>query len=160
MNDKKEQQLKSLPKLQQKISQKIIQIKNDHCKISIYADELTTKGISDNTIKIKMAFPSLEKHFYDLLQQRLKDRRFTDKRLNDAVNHVIDTCVYPQPTIAQFLSFDKNIVALTYDQISKRMINEKEIMSRYKPVEFDSRVLWVSLEDIKSYNLKIKNSES
>jgi hypothetical protein len=147
-----------LPKLQQKISQKIIQIKNDHCSISIYTDKLTAEGISVNTLKIKKSFPSLPIEFYDILQQRIKDRKFTDQRLTDAVNNVIDTCIYPHPTIAQFINFDKNIEAFTFQQISEKMIKDRDIMQRYKPVEFGGRVLWVNLCEIKKYNLKIKGS--
>ena len=31
------------------------------------------------------------------------------KRFFDAVNYTIDNCIYPEPTIAQILSYDKKI---------------------------------------------------
>jgi len=57
--------------------------------------------------KIKHAFPSLQKEFYDVLCDRLKEHEFSDERLLKAVNHVIDTCIYPIPVIANFIIFDK-----------------------------------------------------
>jgi hypothetical protein len=57
--------------------------------------------------KIKNSFPSLSAGFYDILCDRLKANNFTDEKLQNAVNHVIDTCIYPIPTIANFISFNK-----------------------------------------------------
>lgn len=55
--------------------------------------------------KIKKSFPSLEAEFYDILCDRLKENEVTDNELTEAVNHVIDTCIYPTPTIAQFITY-------------------------------------------------------
>jgi len=55
--------------------------------------------------KIKKAFPSLSGDFYDILCERIKENNFSDKELINAINHVIDTCIYPVPTIANFILF-------------------------------------------------------
>lgn len=59
-------------------------------------------------IKVSQAFPTLPEPFYDLLCERIKEHGFTDERLKKSVNYVIDHCIYPTPTIAQFISFDKD----------------------------------------------------
>jgi len=64
------------------------------------------KVVSNNMAKIKDAFPTLQKGFYDLLCQRLKANEFSDEKLSEAVNHVIDNCNYPNPTIANFINYD------------------------------------------------------
>ena len=61
-----------------------------------------------NTVKIKNAFPTLPVEFYDILCERLKANGFTDERLTNAVNGVIDTCKYPTPTVAHFMSYDED----------------------------------------------------
>ena len=68
---------------------------------------MTIECIVINVEKIRQAFPNLTKDFYDILCERLKAHNFTDEELSDAVNHVIDTCKYPTPTIAEFISFIK-----------------------------------------------------
>ena len=55
--------------------------------------------------------------FFDIFIDRIKANNFTDQRLKDAVNYVIDNCVYPTPSIAQFVSFDKKTKLYTYDQL-------------------------------------------
>ena len=57
--------------------------------------------------KIRDAFPNLPPGFFNILQDRLKDNKFCDERLKDAVNYVIDNCSYPNPQIADFIRYDK-----------------------------------------------------
>lgn len=57
--------------------------------------------------KLKKAFPTLPEEFYDILCERIKEHELTDKRLIKAVNYVIDNCVYPTPTIANFILYDQ-----------------------------------------------------
>lgn len=73
--------------------------------------------------KIKLAFPDLPAGFYDVLSERIKSKGFSDERLNDAVNHVIDTCKYPKPTVANFISFGgKKATHVTYQFVGSEPI--------------------------------------
>lgn len=87
----------------------------------MYSGELNTPAIIEGVKKIKAAFPSLPAGFYDVFADRIKDNGFNDDRLRDAVNHVIDNCRYPNPSIADFISFDKRIEVLSYSQILEKM---------------------------------------
>lgn len=71
--------------------------------------------------KIKASFSQLPPNFYIILASRLKEKLFSDQQLIDAVNNVIDTCVYPVPTIANFLSFNKKIRLFTYQEMLKKV---------------------------------------
>jgi hypothetical protein len=77
--------------------------------VSIYKGNLTDKGIIEGVAVIKKAFPALPLDFYDVLIDRLRVNEFSDNRFRDAVVYVIDVCVYPTPTIANFISYDKRI---------------------------------------------------
>lgn len=55
--------------------------------------------------KIKEAFPTLPIEFYNILCERLKEKKFTVVQITEAVNGVIDTCKYPTPTIAHFIGY-------------------------------------------------------
>jgi len=150
-----------LQKSQQNISELII--KNNHCELSIYNDNLTTDNVIENVSKIKKAFPILSAGFFDIFQERLKNKGFTDQKLNDAVNYVIDNCIYPTPTIANFLSFDKHIKLYTYDQMLQ-MPDVKFAFEIYRPIKMTGREkpLYASKENIKKYNFKkwnLKNKE-
>jgi hypothetical protein len=89
--------------------------------------------------KIKLSFPQLPLGFYDILSDMLVKDEFTDKRFSDAVEHVIRTCVYPQPTIAQFLSFDKKKKIHTYLEMCK-MVEEcgRSVWDDYDIIELQN----------------------
>lgn len=90
---------------------------NGETFMSLYSGGLTVPIISSSMAKIKASFPALPVEFFTVLSNRIKENGFSDARLNDAVAHVIDNCIYPTPTIAQFISFDKKVRLLTYHQM-------------------------------------------
>lgn len=130
--------------------------KEHNYETSIYKGELTKKGIAENLALIKAAFPKLENLYFDILKEMLKDDGFVDERLKDAVKHVIKTCVYPEPTIANFLSYDKNIKVYDYNQYLK-LVDEIGLKTGdlYKSVRFHNakKPAWVHVNDIQQYNL-------
>lgn len=56
---------------------------------------------------MRVAF-SLPTDFQDLLLERMNANKFTDERLQRAVDGVIEHCTYPTPTIADFLKWDRD----------------------------------------------------
>jgi hypothetical protein len=109
---------------------------------------------------IKKAFPALPLSFYDVLTDRLRAAGFSDQRLFDAVSYVIDSCIYPMPTIAQFISFDKKIKIYTYHQYCQ-LINEGDNGDNYKAIKFKDNIVlvWIHINDIKKYNIKSQEDE-
>lgn len=68
---------------------------------------LTNETLKQNILKIRGAFPNLSADFYDVFIERVKSNKMDNDRLIKAVNYVIDNCAYPNPTIADFIMFDK-----------------------------------------------------
>lgn len=95
----------------------VIQNETGECYLSHYSGPLTTPVLVEQVARIKATFPALPAQFYAIFANRVKEISFGNTRLIDAVNHVIDNCVYPSPTIAQFLSFDKKIRLFTYPEM-------------------------------------------
>ena len=117
--------------------------------ISIYSGELTKEGMVEAIKTIKSSFPTLPDSFYVILTDRVRDNGFSDQRLLDAVKHVIDNCVYPQPTIAQFISYDAKIKTYSYHEAfdnGAETLKPVRLPNRNKPV-------WVRFDDIEKYNL-------
>ena len=142
-----------------KLSEQLVsisQLKECNNEISTYKGPLTGKVLFGEIAKIQAAFSALPKEFYDILSSRLADNGFTDDRLKDAVNHVIDNCIYPTPTIAQFISFDKRIKVYKYPEIVK-MVEDGDMnaFNRYKPIEMDElpEAVWIHINDIAKYKL-------
>ena len=149
----KEQQIL---KLQQSFSKISVNEKGE-MSLSVYNDTLTGSCVAQCVKKIKDAFPDLPVGFYAVLSDRIKHGKFTDKRLIDSVNNVIDICVYPRPTIAQFVSWDKRIPMFTYDQMVKKF-NESEMGAKfwdyYKQFKHNDKPVWIHINDIEQYNIE------
>lgn len=82
---------------------------------------------ADCVIRLKKSFPKLPQGWYEILSEMIDSEGFTDQRLIDATTNLIRTCPYPEPTIANILSFDKTKKLYTYEQLqwmSKDMSKE------------------------------------
>lgn len=135
--------------------------KEDCFETSIYKDELTEECVAVNTVKLKQSFPALSSGFYDVFYERLSANKYTNQRLNDAIGHVIDNCIYPSPTIAQFISFDKKIKLYTYDDVLKMNDLRQTAFQEYRPVRFgeNKRPMYAHVNDIENYKLEKWSNE-
>lgn len=126
-------------------------------EISVYSDELTQKGVEKATVKIKNSFPTLEGGFYEVFYDMIKEDGFSDQRLIDSVNHVIRNCVYPQPTIAQFLSFDKKVKLFTFKDMQKMTDTDSTAFETHQAVRIEdlTKPLWAHKSDVERYKMEI-----
>lgn len=108
------------------------------CFISKYSGELTAQALSRSVAKIKASFPQLPPEFYSILIDRVKAVGFCDERLIDSVNYVIDNCIYPTPTIANFLSFDKKKRLYSYKEVAD-LIDKGDKMENFEIVEIECK---------------------
>lgn len=143
----------------QGLSPKSLELILDKGEISLYKGSLSTPCVILCISKIKNSFPSLPEGFYEIFSERIIDCGFTNERLIDAVNNVIDTCIYPTPTIAQFISFDKRVKVFKYPDIVK-MVEEEDpnAFERYKRIEMEGlpEAVWVHINDIAKYKITSK----
>lgn len=131
--------------------------KNEYT-LSVYSGELTQQGAAKAFELIKKSFSKLDRGFFDMLFDRAKKLNFSDARLIDSINHVIDNCQYPEPTIAQFISFDKKIKLFTHPQIVE-LNNEThgQAFKYYSSVKIEGfdKPFWASNIDIHTFKLKL-----
>lgn len=92
--------------------------------------------------KIKIAFPDLEKEFYFILIERIKKSQFTDKRLVEAINYVIDNCIYPKPTIANFMSYNRLEKLLNHDEICKLAHPSIDVFKMHEKIKLNDNTYW------------------
>jgi hypothetical protein len=110
----------------------------------------------------------MQSEFFIILSDRLMANGFTNQRLIDAVNFVIDNNPYPEIMPGAVLGYDKRIKLKTYAEI----VNEGnrnypsapgkmfEFYKRYKKIEeirdgkTEIKFLYASITDIEIYKLK------
>ena len=127
--------------------------------LSVYGEGVFSKDTFIKNIKdLQQAFPQLPVGFYDTLHDRLVENGFTDQRLSDAIGNVIDTCVYPIPTIANIISWDRMIKRYTHNQMCDMAIQfGAGIWDSHLCVEcVENRVYWISKADADQYCIKGK----
>jgi len=137
-------------------------------EVSLYSGELTPRALLECSVRIQKAFPVLTPGFFEVFGEMLKMNNFSDSRLRDSVDFVICNCVYPAPTIAQFLSWDRRIKVLTFEDMIKK-VNElggdamagKIFSKQYSQVKFPTRekAVWVHVDDVKMFNLTVVESK-
>ena len=119
--------------------------------ISTYKGELTTEGWTKAAKIISDSFPDLDKGFYDQFNRLILKEDFGDNRLLDAVDYVVKNCIYPRPTIANFLSYDNRIKLYSYNDIRDMCQPGYSAFDYYELIEDLNK--YAAINDIKKYGL-------
>ena len=100
--------------------------------------------------KMRKVFTHAAPGFYDVLLERIKENNFTDERLKDAVNYLIDNFKYPVPSIADIISFDKKVKLHTYQQVCDKVTAG----DKFENFERMANGFYISKAEKIQYNLK------
>ena len=85
--------------------------------VSIYKPgTISPKVLAEGIGMIVSSFPKLSAGWYEVLKAMLVEEQFNDVRFFDAVKNLIKTSVYPEPTIANIISFDKTTKTMVLNQ--------------------------------------------
>ena len=94
--------------------------------------------------KLQSAFPKQSKEFFNVLAERLIANGFTDQRLTDAVNNVIDNFKYKELNVSDIVGFDKRIMLYTYNEACCLVTEGKyEFGKDLQRISMDDRVYWI-----------------
>ena len=133
--------------------QSLVINENGEHSISLYTGELQPKIVAESVAKIKAAFPSLKPEYFSLFIDRLKERGFSDHRLIDSVNNVIDNCQYSTPTLANFLSFDKRVKIYNYHEMCNVVSNNRLEPNYFSKIRINGKLFWIKTSDKDLYQL-------
>lgn len=122
--------------------------------ISVYRDSFSVSNAIDQFKKLKQAFPQLPAGFYELLIERIKENGFTDQRLKDAINYLVDNFNYPVPTIANVVGFDKRVKLLTYGQLIEVHDRTGRAFEDYCSIKKNGKYFWISKSEKEMFNIK------
>jgi hypothetical protein len=113
-------------------------------EVSIYSGGvLTDAGIAKNLKKLQAAFPKMLPVFFNLLSERLIANGFSDERLSDAVNSVIDNFSYKELNISDIIRFDKKIKLYTYQEVAQLVTEFKAAFADFDKKEIDGVMYWI-----------------
>ena len=113
-------------------------------EISQYQGSLSDRGVAKNMRKLQSAFPKQSKEFFNVLAERLIANGFTDERLSDAVNNVIDNFKFKELNIADIVRFDKKMRLYNYQEACKLVTEEGyEFGKDLQRTTVDDKVFWI-----------------
>lgn len=127
-------------------------------EISVYGHgQITQSKAIAETEKILVAFPKIEPAMLKLLRDRFKANGFTDKRMEDAVNHVIDsyTGFDKLPSIGDFVSYDKKVECISQLDLQKKITKEgNSIKYEYTCIDIKGKPYYVKNIDFERYHFQ------
>ena len=91
---------------------------------------------------MKAAFPNAKAGFFDIVMERVKENGFSDQRLIDAVNNLIDNFRYPNPMVSDIVSFDKRIKLHTHSEVCNK-IGQGYRWEDFEIVERNNTKFWI-----------------
>jgi hypothetical protein len=96
------------------------------------------------------AFPGVTDEFVALLTDRIFKNKFTEQRLTDAIDYLVDNFKYPVPSIADIISFDKKVKLHTYQQVCDKVTAG----DKFENFERMANGFYISKAEKIQYNLK------
>lgn len=118
-------------------------------EISLYEGGiLTDRSIAINLKKLKEAFPRMQPAFFNLLSERVIANGFSDKRLTDAVNNVIDNFEFKELNVSDIIKFDRKVKMYTYTEAAAMVTAGKATFEDFEKREINGNVLRILKTDL------------
>lgn len=122
---------------------------NGKIELSLYVAGLPSEAVLNKAIeRLKVAFPYQNIQFFDLLRERVVVHKFSDERLRDAIDDVIDNYNYKTLTIANIIGYNKTIPIYTLKQ--KVAIVNSYTMEKRNPPDFET----LTIDNVIYYAIK------
>ena len=119
--------------------------------LSMYDDKKAdATAIASLTLKLSAAYPAAYENpmFASVLTDAIIRNGMTEKQLEDAVNHLIDTCPYKTFSIADIVSYDKRVPLMDYGEYCRRIGEGINRGDDFENVKLDGKCYWVLKADI------------
>lgn len=119
--------------------------------LSMYDDKKAdATSIASLTLKLSAAYPAAYENpmFASVLTDAIIRNGMTEKQLEDAVNHLIDTCPYKTFSIADIVSYDKRVPLMDYGEYCRRCAEGVNHGSDFESVKVGDKYYWALKSDI------------
>ena len=118
-------------------------------EISLYeGGMLTERTLAIYLKKLREAFPRQTDTFFDILTERIIANGFSDQRLADAVNNVIDNFRYKELSVADIIQHDKRVKLYTYPEVVAMVTAWQAAFDDFEIREINGKTYRVKKSDI------------
>ena len=118
-------------------------------EISLYEGGiLTDRSIAINLKKLKEAFTRMQPAFFNLLSERVIANGFSDKRLTDAVNNVIDNFEFKELNVSDIIKYDRKVKMYTYAEAAAMVTAGKATFEDFEKRDINGNILRILKTDL------------
>lgn len=143
-----ELQKASLGALQRVSQGAIIRDESGNAEISLYSGELEPTIILQSVNRLRVAFPKMSDDFFNVLAERIVANKFSNKRLQDAVNHILDNFQYKELNISDVVKFDKRAKLYSYNDVCNLVTKNQASFSDFQIIELEGNTYRIKKTDI------------
>jgi hypothetical protein len=119
---------------------------------------MTKELVLSQFVRLKKLFPDLNDYFFNELKEAFINNGFSNERIVQSVNHVIETCHYKTPYIALFIDFDIRFKVYSYKQFREMIYKDgSQLYQKFSLVKLPNKdePYYVSNDDIKQFKLML-----
>lgn len=109
--------------------------------------EVSDRALAISIKKLKVAFPKRDEEFFNLLTERIIANGFSDERLSDAINKVIDSFGYKEINISDIINFDSKIKLYTYNEVCNMVHQGCDMNRDFNKKQINGKTFWIKLSD-------------
>jgi hypothetical protein len=141
---------KTSPEALQRVSQgRIIRNEAGSMEMSLYpGEELEPSVILQSVNRLKVSFPKMSNDFFNVLAERVVANKFSNKRLQDAVNYVLDNFQYKELNISDIVKFDKRAKLYSYNEVCNLVTKSQASFSDFQIVELEGNTYRVKKTEL------------
>lgn len=118
-------------------------------ELSLYTDDVPKNSdFKTAANRLSIAFPKMTKEFFLLLTEFVAKEKFTAKRLEDSVNHVIANFQYKELNISDIMKFDRRAKLYTYLEVCEMWTKHRATVDDFEKRRINGTVYWVKKTDL------------
>lgn len=86
--------------------------------------------------------------FFNLLSERVVANGFSNERLKDAINHILDNFQYKELVISDIIKFDRKVKLYTYSEVVNMVTKGAAIWSDFEMREINGNHFRIKKADL------------
>lgn len=100
--------------------------------------------------RLKAAFPKMAGNadFFNLLSERVVANGFSNDRLRDAVNQILDNFQYKELVISDIIKYDRKVKLYTYSEVVSMVTKGSAVWSDFEIKEINGNHFRVKKADL------------
>lgn len=115
--------------------------------------------MTEQSARLGKQYPELldkNNNFFEELDLAIDQKGWDNRKLTDAVTHLIHNFEYKTPRLANLINYDKTIPFYTWNEIAEKCSPGVSMFQLYFLADIDGEKIYVKKSDMLKHNLQLK----